>query len=325
MVSGLDEAVASACNDTVRLAFSRNDLLILNPKDFPFFLRFDGAVKLHHFSEKAGRDADLLLLSVGHHFPSFVKYLTERIGAQMPPNAFFHLNLNSTLGQIVQRRQNYGHHPSSVLLVSSVIPVPGCRRFTAPLTLPEALFEQSAAIAREFTGLRMFWDGVLKQNTIAQWLAMTHGASFLDISPLSLMRPDGQMARFSPKNDCLHSCLPGPVDTWIQLAFNLWQAMRDRLRGARPPTHGARIFVPNSQNWTRRRGIAYTLEFCNASEASCWALQKRRKGIHREYDWLFARRSKNGSLDTSLVPQAFIPMQREEVPPSPPGAPDTFR
>ncbi|KAL3917662.1 MAG: hypothetical protein SGPRY_006320 [Prymnesium sp.] len=100
VVSDVDEAVASACNDTVRLVFSRNDLLILNPKDFSFFKRLDVYVKLHAFSERASRDADILLVSIGHHFPSFIRHLTERFGAHMPPNAFFHLNLNRTLSQL---------------------------------------------------------------------------------------------------------------------------------------------------------------------------------------------------------------------------------
>ena len=322
-VSGLDEAVASDCNDTVRITFSRNDLLVLNPRYFAFFLRFDGNVKLHPFAEKAGRDADIVLLGTGHHFPSFVNSLSERFGAKMPPNAFFHLNLNSTLAQIVNRRQRYGHHPSSTMLISSVIPVPGCRRFTRPLSLADSLYAQSAAITPEFVGLRLFWDGVLKQNTIAQWLAMEHGVSFLDISALSLMRPDGQMARFSPKNDCLHSCLPGPVDTWIQLGFNLWEGLRDRLRDMAPPTHGARFFASDNQTWIRRRGLAYGFEFCNASATQeCWSLAKRAKGLHKELDWLFARRGNHGALNATSATPAFAPVRLTEAPPSPPMPPD---
>ncbi|KAL1526349.1 hypothetical protein AB1Y20_015063 [Prymnesium parvum] len=296
-VSVLDEAVASACNDTVRLVFSRNDLLILNPRDFGFFSRVDPAVKLHAFSERASRDADVLLLSVGHHFPSFVGYLSDRYGAQMPPNAFFHLNLNHTLAEIIHRRRTWGHLPSSTVLISSVIPVPGCRRFTTPLQLADALYAQSAAVAPEFQGLRLFWDSVLKQNTIAQWLAATHGAAYLDISPLSLMRPDGQMARFSPKNDCLHSCMPGPVDTWIQLTLNLWEGLTDRWAAVAAPSHGGRLFALDFAVWTKQRGTAYALELCNAraSERSCWAIQKRRESFARAHYWLFVRRSKNGS------------------------------
>lgn len=328
-VSGLDEATASACNGTVRLAFSRNDLLILNPRDHHFFKMTEPGLKLHPFAERAARDADVLFMSVGHHFPSFNVLLEKRYGAEMPPNAFFHLNLNHTLSELLSARTHWGHHPASLILVSSVIPVPACRKYSAPLTLQQALYAQSAAIAPEFVGLRLFWDGVLKQNVITQWMAMELGMSFIDISPLSLQRPDGQMARYSPKNDCLHSCLPGPVDTWIQLAFNAIEGNANAFGNTRAPaTHGSRWFATgNESRWLKRRGMGIAFESCGEAKATaCW-FGSERLPLHKQAAWLFVRQKQNTTESAhNRMMQAFLgerlARRAHQNPPSPPGTPN---
>ena len=327
-ISGLDEATASACNGTVRLSFARNDLLILHPKDHNFFKATEPGLKLHPFAERAGRDADVLLLSVGHHFPSFNLLLEKRYRERMPPNAFFHLNLNMTLSELRAIRRQYGHHPASVMLVSSVIPVPACRQYDSPLTLQQALYAQSVAIAPEFAGLRLFWDGVLKQNSIAQWMAMELGMSFLDISALSLQRPDGQMAHFSPKNDCLHSCLPGPVDTWIQLAFNAIEGQTSAFGSNQPhpaPRTQRWFALGNESRWLRKRGISSAFETCSkATIADCW-ISSQHISLHKQAAWLFARqKNMNASASShNIVMHTFLQSiwRQSDTPPSPPFPP----
>lgn len=44
----------------------------------------------------------------------------------------------------------------------------------------------------------------------------------LNVEPLARQRTDGHM--LGPWNDCLHYHLPGPVDWWVVLFFNLLQA-----------------------------------------------------------------------------------------------------
>lgn len=77
------------------------------------------------------------------------------------------------------------------------------------------------------------------------------------------------MARFSPKaRDCLHSCMPGPVDTWVRLVYNLLLSQGGRWADA--PSAGRRFFAADRQAWLERRGTAERLERelpCAACEA----------------------------------------------------------
>ncbi|CAF1907188.1 unnamed protein product [Brassica oleracea var. botrytis] len=51
----------------------------------------------------------------------------------------------------------------------------------------------------------------------------------LDVMAISVLRPDGHPGPYIPKmivpervhNDCLHWCLPGPVDTWNEIMIEM--------------------------------------------------------------------------------------------------------
>lgn len=63
---------------------------------------------------------------------------------------------------------------------------------------------------------------------LIRYVARGAGIHYLDIAAPSAMRPDAAMARFwgdagKVKEDCLHYCMPGPVDTWSTLIYN-WLA-----------------------------------------------------------------------------------------------------
>jgi len=62
------------------------------------------------------------------------------------------------------------------------------------------------------------WAKFPKQNEL--WkaaLARTSAANlFLDVFPLSSKNP----SQHPGKGDCLHYCLPGPIDTWVKLVFS---------------------------------------------------------------------------------------------------------
>ena len=64
--STVSEMTASACDDTVRLAFSRSDLLLWTGanSDFNSVKRCDGFTNLQVYLERAVRDADVLVLGV---------------------------------------------------------------------------------------------------------------------------------------------------------------------------------------------------------------------------------------------------------------------
>ena len=63
------------------------------------------------------------------------------------------------------------------------------------------------------------WDRFPNQNTVAKRIVEDSGAIFMDVSTITRNRPDGHPYM---NRDCLHYCLPGPIDTWVQLLFNIF-------------------------------------------------------------------------------------------------------
>ena len=66
--------------------------------------------------------------------------------------------------------------------------------------------------------LRYGWTRFEENNRAMRDVAMAHGAAFLDVYKLTAMRTRGYHVR-SSRVDCLHTCLPGPVDDWNALLF----------------------------------------------------------------------------------------------------------
>ena len=142
--STVTEVTASACANSSRLAFVRNDLLTYTTSsgDFNRIKGCDGYTALNPFVQRATRDADILILGVGHHFPGS---LDMAINAHRDPSreqkmayhAFFPSNLNHTLNMVLRARSLWGHTDgaSSVLLVGTSTPVAGCSRFSEPISL----------------------------------------------------------------------------------------------------------------------------------------------------------------------------------------------
>ena len=67
--STVTEMTASAFEDATRLAFARSDLLLWSsvPSDLNSVRRCDGYTTLQPFAQRAARDADVVILGLGHH------------------------------------------------------------------------------------------------------------------------------------------------------------------------------------------------------------------------------------------------------------------
>ena len=66
-------------------------------------------------------------------------------------------------------------------------------------------------------------------NQVARSMATSLGASFIDVAAPSALRPDGAMGGYWPagdsrQRDCVHYCLPGPIDEWTRLLLALLTA-----------------------------------------------------------------------------------------------------
>jgi hypothetical protein len=95
-------------------------------------------------------------------------------------------------------------------------------------------------------GLNMeFYMIQLEEFKTAEREAKKKGLKFrlMDTTPATLMRPDGHPSRFGhwPNekvtlyNDCVHWCLPGPIDTWND--FLLQMLKMERIRSAQEKLH----------------------------------------------------------------------------------------
>ena len=108
----------------------------------------------------------------------------------------------------------------------------------------------------------------------------------------SVRSPDAAMARFQPNagamdEDCLHFCLPGPVDTWSQLLFNLWSrpALQQRIANGGAEPGSGRWFAVNATKWVGERASAHHMEGCRRSGTCIDAV------VSREWWWPFVNLS----------------------------------
>ena len=145
--------------------------------------------------------------------------------------------MNHTVSTVQQhRRLLHGHQPRTTFVLSPPKPISGCRGYTEPLSLGEALqvdFNEGKYM-HQYAGLRRYHE-------VAAWAAAANGASFIDTFSLGARRPDATMGAavyrayqldanrtlrraFPPtkrflterdiksvasSDDCVHFCLPG--------------------------------------------------------------------------------------------------------------------
>lgn len=283
--------VGCGADGELHLEFARNDLLLYSHAgaEAQRAVRLDLSYPriMADFTAAAAR-ADIVVLGAGAHFhpahaagwkgfgagPSdYVSLLgplggggarearLPRAGAARPPRgsapasaeldeaeqwaAFYMRSLNHTIRSVLASRR--GRPSRSVVLMSPTKPVSGCRGHRAPISLLESL---DLDLLAESEWARS-WRGLRQLQLIGGWIATFHAVSYLDVFPLSAMRPDAAMgARELPAEraaraarpgrplnpDCVHYCLPGPPDTWNRLLLGLLLADG---RALRAPRHAA--------------------------------------------------------------------------------------
>ena len=215
----LIDLTASACDSRVRLEFVRSDLLLWTND-----LRDSAAVttctgySMSSFFLRRSVLSDTVVLGVGQHFPTTIDVLHGGWN-------FTEHSLKHTLRSLVSLRTARGYLPSSVHLVTAVRPIPFCSRFTYPIESPAeaAAAADRASVALNLTYARR-WTHLPRVNRIARRLAGAMAISLIDVSSLSAQRPDGAMAKWIPQvgladEDCVHSCMPGPVDSYAALVL----------------------------------------------------------------------------------------------------------
>jgi len=86
---------------------------------------------------------------------------------------------------------------------------PNCEKFTLPLSRAEASRVESTS--------QYDWNKFPVQNKIISNFFMSLGAYIIDANATSFFRPDHHRG----DGDCLHYCIPGPVDTWLIFFWNI--------------------------------------------------------------------------------------------------------
>lgn len=62
------------------------------------------------------------------------------------------------------------------------------------------------------------WSEIARRNEIARVIVEAAGGLFLDLAKLTDLRPDGHIGG----NDCLRYCIPGPLDSWAQVLYQVF-------------------------------------------------------------------------------------------------------
>ena len=57
------------------------------------------------------------------------------------------------------------------------------------------------------------WSEFAAQNLLARKIAAKYRVAYLDVASATELRPDSHLSA----QDCLHFCIPGPIDMWVEL------------------------------------------------------------------------------------------------------------
>ena len=148
-----------------------------------------------------------------------------------------------------------------------------------------------------------------RMNLLADWISTEKGITFIDVAKPTAMRPDGAMARFWPsagarKEDCVHYCLPGVVDTISTLVYNwIIGVMPIKPPGGGPATNTTttiggyvkangrvanvsnKFFSISMERWLGERGASVHLEKCG--KACLPGLSVPVTRLSRQWWWAF--------------------------------------
>jgi hypothetical protein len=175
------------------------------------FMRNDW-LAAHNLHEVNGVSCDWF--SVADRYDMFVL----NRGVHFVANDVFERQLNDTLHRLARMLENenrhgcFGMHSKRrcILYRGSHHAIPGCETFTDPQ--PEPLPAPNDSVSKRYN-----WHLTEEQNQIAKSIVETTGGVFMDTYFATSFRPGG---RNLP--DCLHWCLPSPMDELIKVMIYFW-------------------------------------------------------------------------------------------------------
>ncbi|KAI9248482.1 hypothetical protein BDA99DRAFT_446149 [Phascolomyces articulosus] len=104
-----------------------------------------------------------------------------------------------------------------VIYRSTGIGHPYCNDAQGPLAAPLTDLERQE--------LPYGWSEQTRRNAMAKEIVEAAGGLYLDLAALTDMRPDGHIGG----QDCLRYCIPGPLDAWVQVLYNVMLGLEGQL------------------------------------------------------------------------------------------------
>ena len=194
-----------ACDGRLGIEFIRNEFLLWagarDTLDAAAIRRQDNKYLCDWADDASG--ADLLVLSRGLH---------------EAPDAAFAEQLAATLDGLSAARGA----PNAPWLVyrGSHAVVPNCHAYADPS--PESLADRIVATPGEPHSAA--WANISHQNRIAKDIADARGVTYMDVFAQTARRPGARPDWHA--GECMHYCVPGPIDDWARLLLAYWLEKR---------------------------------------------------------------------------------------------------
>jgi hypothetical protein len=102
-----------------------------------------------------------------------------------------------------------------ILYRSSPVGHPYCDDADSPL--PASLSDT------EKRQLPFGWAEMDRRNAMARAIVEAAGGVYVDLAALVETRPDGHVGG----NDCLRYCIPGPLDAWLDVLYQVFTVLQD--------------------------------------------------------------------------------------------------
>jgi hypothetical protein len=177
--------------DSFNITFIRNYALTTNETDLSYPIRPDWADSPWAF----------ILPWVHRIRRDDISIVVLNRGAHYVPDRQLYTELNETFSYLTR------HFPDvTVIYRDSPSGHPGCRMDFNVTPRAKATLNY----ASEDYNWKYNWHNFDSQNTLTKKLIETHYPHivFMDVSHMTSRRPDGH-------SDCLHYCIPGPIDAWV--------------------------------------------------------------------------------------------------------------
>lgn len=137
----------------------------------------------------------------------------------------------STLDRIAALRAAARRPPvsESVIFRGTHAAIPGCDALRDPTPADGHDLKRFITTLNNRTGEgyqpEYGWEHFEAQNDLVRAAAAAHGAPYLDVYYATSLRPGGHrpaMGAGGKGTDCMHYCLPGPIDDWARLLMAFW-------------------------------------------------------------------------------------------------------